>query len=41
VADRRRGELTLWTGHVDPGSIHLSGTTLTWTAADGVYPATI
>jgi hypothetical protein len=34
-------ELTLWTGHIDPKSIHLSGTTLTWTATDGVHSATV
>jgi hypothetical protein len=34
-------ELTLSTGQIEPSSIHLSGTTLTWTAADGVHSATV
>ena len=34
-------EHTLWSGHVDPTSIQLSGTTLTWTAADGVHSGTV
>jgi hypothetical protein len=34
-------ELTLSTGHIEPSSIHLSGTTLTWTAADGIHSAAV
>ncbi len=32
---------TLWSGHVDPSSIRLSRTTLTWSAADGVHSAAL
>ncbi len=34
-------ELTLWSGPVAPASLGLSGTTLTWTAADGGHAATL
>jgi hypothetical protein len=34
-------ERMLWSGHVDPQSLHLAATTLTWTAADGVHAATV
>jgi hypothetical protein len=34
-------ERSLWSGHVDPNSIHLSGTTLTWNATDGAHSGTV
>jgi hypothetical protein len=34
-------ERSLWSGDIDPNSIHLSGSTLTWTATDGVHSTTI
>ena len=34
-------ELSLWSGHINPSSIHLSGRTLTWTATDGLHSAAI
>jgi hypothetical protein len=34
-------ELTLSKGPIEASSIHLSGTTLTWTAADGAHTATV
>jgi hypothetical protein len=34
-------ERALWSGHVDPESIHLSGRSLTWTAASGVQTGTV
>jgi hypothetical protein len=34
-------ERTLWWGHVDPSSLHLSGSTLTWTSTDGVHSAAV
>lgn len=34
-------ELTLATGSIDPTSIQISGTTLTWTAAEGAHTATV
>jgi hypothetical protein len=34
-------EITLSTGHIEPSSIHLSGTTLTWTAPDGIHSAAV
>jgi hypothetical protein len=34
-------ELTLWSGHVDPTSMHLVGSTLAWSAADGNHSATV
>lgn len=34
-------ERSLWSGHVDPQSIRLAATTLTWSATDGVHTATV
>lgn len=46
VAEVVKGKLAcpermLWTGHIDPKSIHLSRRTLTWTATDGVHSAAV
>lgn len=34
-------ERSLWSGHVDPNSLHLAGETLTWSATDGVHTGTV